>query len=249
MIPLEQTIEQIANGTCGMLYQSFPIMIEQKKSGRGFSGVASEEQISGSGHKILISGMDVTRFNRFNPVVLICHRQFAESTLVPGAIGTTRVRKSGNQLLFSNMRFDADPLSQLWQSKIECGTIRMVSVGTQPLEAEIKEDVVGRGKNKTTVRYIEVGRSILGELSVCPLGANQGALFDPVPDDASQIQPQIDALRAEIEEMKKTLTPQHSLDNETNSEDTTNEKSEGRIGAMLSEAANCLRKGNNHASN
>ncbi len=146
---------------------------------RTFSGVANVLSISRSGIRLSIQGMDISYYNRDNPVVLANHRVIT-AELLPGAIGVVeRAYKANEQteLRFRNMRLDKDALAEAWRAKVLSGTVRMVSVGFLPLEVELASETIGSGKNKREVVFLDIPASELLEISVVVIGANRGALI------------------------------------------------------------------------
>jgi len=193
----------------GVIQHGTPFMVEEAAGGkrpndRCVNGVASVEAISRSGLKILLSGLDLTHYNKFNPVVLAGHSQYVPLTLMPGAIATVeRVSKSGDTLKFRKMRFDTDPLAEAWYQKVTKNIVRMVSVGVRPIEMEYVEEEVGKGRNRRIERYICLVESELIELSVTVIGANIGAMIDRQPDrDDGQA---FDALAKELASLRTAV--------------------------------------------
>lgn len=178
---------------------------------RSVSGVASFEQISFTGHRISIKGLEVDDYLKLNPIVLASHIRYSWDAM-PTVIGTVAgLSKQGKTLRFEGMQFDTDPLSEAWFQKIKKRTIRMVSIGFWPLEWAYVEE---SGKNKEVIRYIDVTRSILQEISPCAIPANyrcsitKGPAGESSPDLAKQVQElsrQLDQLRQTAGGERETL--------------------------------------------
>lgn len=168
-------------------------------------GVANVESVSRSGIKVHIDGMDVSQYHQ-NPVVLACHRH-CSAALMPGAIGTIeRVSKTDKAtvLRFHNMRFDTDALAEAWYQKVLSGTVRMTSIGFMPTEWELASEVIGSGKNKREIQYIDIPQSELLEISVTPIGANRFAFIGQhVPGRLLQ---RVAAAEQQLERLQRALT-------------------------------------------
>ena len=179
---IAECFEQRLDNQDGRVYGPAIFEIEERSATsteRSVNGVANVERISRSGHKFSMSGADLSSFQA-NPVVLAGHMQMSLSSLIPGAIGVVeKVSKHKDQLRFKGMKFDSDPLSELWFQKVASRTIRMVSIGAHAIEWDIAHEEVGRGKNKRAVPFIDVSEWELVEISVVPIGANQGAMINP----------------------------------------------------------------------
>lgn len=177
---------------------------------QAIKGVASIEEISRTGIMVMIDGLDLTHFRR-NPVLLPHHYQIIPETLVPAVLGTVgRITKNQGVLQFSNLNFDeSSPLAQEWKRAVESRLVRMVSIGFWPGKCDWAEKSVGKGKNKESVRYLEVQTSELVELSLCAIGANRGA-FIALPDKSGQsgdpeLLDRVEALRHEVAELRSAF--------------------------------------------
>lgn len=224
-----------------MTYSDLPFTIEQaSKSGGKFNGVANGEEISRSGHFIQISGIDVSYYNQTNPVVLACHTQMG-SNLMPGAIGVMeKVIKSKTELKFRGLQFDSDELSQIWAGKVQRGVIRMLSVGIIPMEWDIEEETIGKGKSAYTIRYISISKCELIEISVCPVGANRQSLIGNVM--ARDQQDQIADLETKVKELAELLSEIKNVDNGSQLKDIVTEEPGGQsAGNSLNDALDKLK--------
>jgi len=196
----------------GIIQQDTPFAVEEaaerRPGDRSVNGVASVEMVSRSGLKILIAGLDLSHYNKFNPVVLAGHCQYVPLTMMPGAIATVqRVVKAGDTLKFRGMQFDTDPLAQAWYDKITKNIVRMVSIGVNPIEVEYVEEDVGKGRNRRIERYLCFLQSELVELSVTAIGANVGAMIDRQPDKEngqmlSKLAEELTALQAAVDALQ-----------------------------------------------
>ena len=235
----------------GIILQDAPFKIELvgekagKRPERAVNGVASVEAISRSGLKILLSGLDLTHYNKFNPVVLAGHCQYVPATLEPGAIGTVqKVTKSADTLRFRNMVFDTSPLAEAWYQVVRKNIVRMVSVGVRPIEVEYIEEEVGKGRNKRLQRYICLLQSELVELTVCVVGANHGAMIDRQPDPKTE--QAIEKLATELAELRAAMdaarppAASQALDTATEIEDTEKTTDATGVGKAVDSVRNEL---------
>lgn len=212
---LTEQFDRALQAGAGLVHQAAPfrIEIEEAEDGaRKINGVASVEAVSRSGHKFLISGIQIEQYNQLNPVVLACHRQFAAMTLMPGAIATVeKVSKYKDTLRFRGMEFDTDALAQAWEQKVRKNIVRMVSIGVTPLDWGIASETVGRGATKREIRYIEVAECELTELSLVVVGANRGAYIDRQSGQETQrldaLEQKFAALLAELNSLREQFQP------------------------------------------
>lgn len=191
----------------GVIQQGTPFTVEEaagrRPDARRVNGVASVEEISRSGLKIVLNGLDLTHYNKHNPVVLVHHHQYAPDTLMPAAIATVqRVSKSGDTLKFRGMEFDTDPLAEAWYQKVLKNVVRMVSLGVRPIEYEFVEEEVGKGRNKRIIRYVCCLESEMIELSVATIGANRGAMINRQADSKGGNGQAIERLTKEMVDLR-----------------------------------------------
>lgn len=177
---LEGTFAAAMDAMAGCLSQEANFTLDQgtiDTKNRRVNGIANVESISRSGWLIRLDGLDLKQYRK-NPVVLASHMAFSFSTMMPGAIGTVgQVSKSEKAIAFKNMAFDEDPLAEAWWQKIVNRTVRMVSIGFLPLEWQYVEESPKK-KGDAPLRYIEIPRSELLEISPVAVGANRGAFID-----------------------------------------------------------------------
>lgn len=164
----------------GRLHQESSFSLDQATidpKRRSVNGTANVEEVSRTLWLIRIEGLDIRQYRK-NPVVLASHCQYAPGTLMPGAIGTVgSVAKKDKALIFKNMVFDDDPLSEAWFQKIVKQIVRMVSIGFLPIEWGLVEEPPKKTGGQPRW-YIEISKSELLEISSAPVGANRGAFID-----------------------------------------------------------------------
>ncbi len=212
---LRESFDLMLQQRCGVAVCEGSLDLDTQASDapeRSVSGVASVESVSRTGLKILVAGLDVSYYNDVNPIVLAGHNCIAQSSLLPGAIGTVRkVSKRGSSLLFKDMTFDTDPLSDAWYQKVLNRTIRTVSIGVRPLEVEFKEETIGKGKNQRIVRFLEFTKSELLEISPVCIPANLGAIITPPKsqtksqEECERLTKQVDSLTERVDEFFSVL--------------------------------------------
>ncbi len=226
----------------GIVSQDARLTVDQaaKKTGK-INGIASVETISRSGHKFLVNGADLKAFNQ-NPVVLAAHQQVSFATLMPGAIGIVeKITKSGDLLKFRGMTFDTDPLSQAWEHKIRTNIIRMVSIGAVPIDWDLAEMTEGKGKNQRVIRYIEVAKWELAEISPVAIGSNRGAFIELQPDTEQslrigELESRLDTLTKQLEEFSQAAITE-TLDKGQSDSDISDRKP---IGGAVNAAIDSL---------
>lgn len=190
---------------CGASFALDQSAIDQKA--RSVSGTASVEEVSRTRLFIDVEGIDLSGFKK-NPVVLAGHHDVVPSTLMPAVVALVgSISKKEGSLIFRNMTFDQDELSEAWFQKITRGFVRMVSVGIVPQDAEFVEEEVGRGDKKKLIRYVRVNQSELVEISVVPIGANRGAFIDPPKQERESVE--LAALRQELDLLNSALDGVH----------------------------------------
>lgn len=154
---------------------------------RQVSGIANVEEISRSGIKINIEGIDLSHFKK-NPVALAAHQQTVWATAMPAIIAMVgRVFKKEGALHFSNMTFDTDPLAEAWFQKIVNGFVNMVSVGIMPTKWEYMEEPPKK-KGEAGTWFIDIAESELFEISPVGIGANRGAFIDRGESASAEVQ-------------------------------------------------------------
>lgn len=200
--------EQYLDAMNGIVPHSLVLEAEQagdKSKKRQAKGIASVEAISRTGHFFRIDGIDLS-FYKKNPVVLANHVTTAWGDNSPQVIGTAKVTKKDNTLPVV-IDFDDDPISEMWWQKVSKKIIRMMSIGTIPVEWEYAEKTVGRGKDKRAIPYIDMVKTELVEISVCPIGANRGAMFEGYKANARirELEKSIETTYAELLGVKEQI--------------------------------------------
>jgi len=146
--------------------------------------VISTEAVDSYDTIFKIDGWDLTRYEK-NPIVAYGHRTWSDNPDM--ILGTSEVRIEGNQLI-GKVRFESGEVNptaeKVWQ-KVQAGTLRMASVGANPIEWRM--GIAADGENPGVLYFT---RTELFEWSIVPLGSNPEALKRSVET--------IDAIRAEL---------------------------------------------------
>lgn len=133
--------------------------------------VLSDSSLNKFGFRILTDGIDLSQFEK-NPIMLFMHsRAFGnyQDQVLP--IGHWEDIKKEGDTITAIPVFDEDEFSMKIYEKVESGTLRMASIGVDPVEfSEDPKDLV-QGQ-----RFATVTKSIAEEASICDLGANRNAL-------------------------------------------------------------------------
>lgn len=132
--------------------------------------VVSTEAIDTFDTVFLSDGWDLRRYNQ-NPIVAYGHRTCTDNPDM--IIGTSTIRIENKQLI-GTVRFEpasVNPMAEkIWQ-KVQAGTLRMASVGANPIE--YRWGVFANGENPEVIYFV---RSELLEWSIVPIGSNPEAL-------------------------------------------------------------------------
>ena len=132
--------------------------------------VISTEAIDSYDTVFLSEGWDLKRYNQ-NPIVAYGHRTWSENPDM--IIGTSTIRIENKQLI-GTVRFEPESVNpmaeKIWQ-KVQAGTLRMASVGANPIE--YRWGVFADGENPEVIYFV---RSELLEWSIVPIGSNPEAL-------------------------------------------------------------------------
>lgn len=143
---------------------------DENKKNREAEFVISTEATDTYGTVFKADGWDLTRYNN-NPIVAYGHRTWDGNPDM--IIGTSQVRLEGNQLI-GKVRFESaeiNPMAEkIWQ-KVQAGTLRMASIGANPLE--YRWGKFDEGENPDVLYFI---RQELLEWSIVPVGSNPEAL-------------------------------------------------------------------------
>lgn len=157
---------------------------EDNKNNRTAEFVISSEAIDTYGTVFRADGWDLNRYNA-NPIVAYGHRTWSDNPDM--IIGTSEVRFENGQMI-GTVRFedaDINPLAEKVWRKIQAGTLRMASVGANPLEYRMGDKTKGEDP---AVLYFT--RTELLEWSVVPIGSN--------PDAQKRSVESIEAIRTEL---------------------------------------------------
>jgi HK97 family phage prohead protease len=132
--------------------------------------VISSEAVDTYGTVFKIDGWDLERYNR-NPVVLYAHRSNSDNP--DSVIGTSEVFVEGDKLI-GKVRFESaedNPLAEKVFKKVQNGTLRMASVGANPVRGHWGDEK--RSENPDVIYFDEVQ---LLEWSIVAIGSNPEAL-------------------------------------------------------------------------
>ena len=131
--------------------------------------VISTEAVNSYGTRVLTSGIDLSQYGR-NPVLLWMHRRSWEPGAMP--IGRMENLRVEDGKLIGTPVFDGnDPFARQIESKWENGFLRMASAGLVIVETSPDPALAWPGQRRETVT-----RSILEEVSIVDIGANDEAL-------------------------------------------------------------------------
>lgn len=143
---------------------------DANKEERTAEFVISTEAPDTWGTVFKIAGWKLDRYEK-NPIVCYAHRSWSEN---PDAIiGTSEVFVEGEQLI-GRVRFesaDINPLAEKVFQKVLAGTLRMASIGANPIRGHWGDEKLGEDKD-----IIYFDEQELVEWSIVPLGSNPEAL-------------------------------------------------------------------------
>ena len=124
----------------------------------------TNERLNSYGFRILTSGGDLDQYRR-NPVLLYMHERGK-------VIGIVKDLKVENDEVTGELVFDeATDLSRQCKKQFEIGSLRMVSVGIDPLETSDAKELLVEGQTRPTVTKWK-----LVEVSLVDIGANDDAI-------------------------------------------------------------------------
>lgn len=164
--------------------------------------VISTEAVDTYGTVFRMDGWDLSRYNN-NPIVLYGHRSWDGNP--DSIIGTGEVYKENNQLI-GRVRFETaedNPLAEKVFRKVQNGTLRMASIGANPIEGHFGKKEAGEDSD---VLYFD--RQELLEFSIVPIGSNPDALkrsAQVIEDFKSSVTRNIDVTVDETQEQSKKL--------------------------------------------
>lgn len=143
---------------------------EENKKNREAEFVISTEAVDTYGTVFKLSGWDLERYHK-NPIVFYAHKSYSDNPDM--VIGTSEVFVDGEQLV-GRVRFEdaeTNPVADKIWKKVQAGTLRMASIGANPVRGHWGDEKLGEDKD---VIYFD--ESILLEWSIVPLGSNPDAL-------------------------------------------------------------------------
>lgn len=142
---------------------------EENKTNRTAEFVISSEAVDTYRTVFRMDGWELERYNQ-NPIVAYAHRTGSDNPDM--IIGTSEVRFENGQMIGSVRFEDADvnPLAEKVWRKIQSGTLRMASVGANPLEYRMGDK--SKGEDPSVLYFT---RTELLEWSVVPIGSNPDA--------------------------------------------------------------------------
>lgn len=140
------------------------------KSSKRF--VISDSSINEYDFRILTSGVDLTQYLK-NPIVLWMHiRAWRGTTDEVLPIGTmTDIAVEGDQILGTPVFDDNDAFAMTIYNKVEAGILKMCSGGFKVLTWSDEAQYILPGQKRASAI-----KSVLKEVSICDLGANNNAL-------------------------------------------------------------------------
>jgi HK97 family phage prohead protease len=159
---------------------------EENIKNRQAEFVISTESVDSYDTVFKIDGWDLERYAN-NPIVAYGHRTWSDNPDM--IIGTSTVRVEGKELI-GVVTFEdesVNPMAEKVWRKVQAGTLRMASVGANPIE--YRWGVAANGENPGVLYFT---RTELYEWSIVPIGSNPDALKRSVET---------------IEEIRKSLEP------------------------------------------
>jgi HK97 family phage prohead protease len=132
--------------------------------------VISTEAVDSYDTVFKIDGWDLQRYAN-NPIVAYGHRTWSDNPDM--IIGTSTVRVEGKELI-GVVTFESEevnPMAEKIWRKVQAGTLRMASVGANPIE--YRWGVAADGENPGVLYFT---RTELYEWSIVPIGSNPDAV-------------------------------------------------------------------------
>lgn len=143
---------------------------EENIKNREAEFVISTETADTYGTVFKMSGWNLERYEK-NPIVAYGHRTWSDNPDM--IIGTSEVFVDGEQLI-GKVRFESEEVNptaeKIWK-KVQNGTLRMASIGANPIRGHWGDEKLGEDKD-----LIYFDESELLEWSIVPLGSNPDAL-------------------------------------------------------------------------
>jgi len=143
---------------------------EENLKNREAEFVISTEAVDSYGTVFKMNGWDLKRYEN-NPVVFYAHRSYSDNPDM--LIGTSEVFVDNDQLI-GKIRFeeeDTNPIAEKVWKKVQAGTLRMASIGANPIRGHWGDEKLGEDKD---VIYFD--EQVLLEWSIVPIGSNPEAL-------------------------------------------------------------------------
>lgn len=143
---------------------------DEQKENREVEFVISTEEVDTYGTVFKIAGWNLDRYKR-NPIVCYAHKTHGDNP--DTIIGTSEVFVEGEALI-GRVHFEPaeiNPLAEKVFQKVLAGTLRMASIGANPLRGHWGDEKVGEDKD---VIYFD--EQELLEWSIVPIGSNPDAL-------------------------------------------------------------------------
>ena len=143
---------------------------EENIKNRQAEFVISTESVDSYDTVFKIDGWDLQRYAN-NPIVAYGHRTWSDNPDM--IIGTSTVRVEGKELI-GVVTFEdesVNPMAEKVWRKVQAGTLRMASVGANPIE--YRWGVAADGENPGVLYFT---RTELYEWSIVPIGSNPDAL-------------------------------------------------------------------------
>ena len=159
--------------------------------------VISSEAVDAHGTVFKLDGWNFDRFDQ-NPVVFYVHDKSNPNPDL--LIGTGEVFREGDQII-GRVTYEPatlNPLAEKVFQKVQHGTLRMASVGFNPLEARFGTE---EGEDPDVLYFT---KQELREFSIVPIGSN--------PDALKRNQPAIDDIRSEIKAKNIEVTDPQVLE-------------------------------------
>lgn len=161
-------------------------LTEENIKNRECEFVISSESVDTYRTVFKIDGWELERYAN-NPIVVYGHRAWSDNPDM--IIGTSQLRIEGKELI-AKAKFEEEsvnPMAEKVWRKVQAGTLRMASVGANPLE--YRYGIESQGEDPKVLYFT---RTELFEWSIVPIGSNPDALKRSVET---------------IEEIRKSLEP------------------------------------------
>lgn len=161
--------------------------------------VISTEAVDSYDTVFKIDGWDLQRYAN-NPIVAYGHRTWSENPDM--IIGTSTVRVEGKELI-GVVTFESEevnPMAEKIWRKVQAGTLRMASVGANPIE--YRWGVAADGENPGVLYFT---RTELYEWSIVPIGSNPDAVKRSV-ETIQEIRKSLEPITPVVERQDKGLS-------------------------------------------